>query len=177
MKVISRESSCSGGISHIQNEILGLKACANEHVLKFLDVKKTANSYYIFLEYCSDGSLQNYIRSKRRLSEEESLRLFCEIIRGFKTIVGKNFIHRDLKTGNILMKDGKIKIADFGLCRLACKNNMAVTFAGSPMNMAPEILKGAKYDNRVDVYSIGTVLYEMLFGCSPFSGKDNQSLL
>lgn len=58
-------------------------------------------------------------------------------MKGFKTIVKKSFVHRDLKTANILLKDGHIKIGDFGLVKLLNANTMARTFAGSPYNMAP----------------------------------------
>lgn len=89
----------------------------------------------------------------------------------------KNIIHRDLKPENILLKDGKAKIADFGLSKIINKNNMAVTFAGSPLNVAPEILQGEVYDNRVDIYSLGTILYEMLFGVTPFSESNVNDLI
>ena len=105
------------------------------------------------------------------------MRLFYQIVEGFKTVVKKNIIHRDVKSQNILLKNGKVKISDFGLSKLLDKNKMAVTFAGSPLNMAPEILKGDEYDNKVDIYSLGTVLYEMLFGCYPFIGNNTPNLL
>lgn len=69
-----------------------------------------------------------------------------------------------MKPANIFLKDGKVKIGDFGLAKLLTPNSMTATFAGSPYNMAPEILQNKEYDSRADIYSIGTVLYEMIFG-------------
>lgn len=73
-------------------------------------------------------------------------------------------IHRDLKPENIFFKNGKIKVGDFGLCKLLVDCNTARSCAGSPLNMAPEVLRHEPYDNKVDIYSIGTVLHQMLFG-------------
>lgn len=67
VKVINRDSLGDRNVSHIENEILALKSCKSEQIVKFLDVKKTANSYYIFLEYCEDGSLENYIKQNGKL--------------------------------------------------------------------------------------------------------------
>lgn len=86
-------------------------------------------------------------------------------------------VHRDLKPANILFQNGSIKIADFGLARKFSKNEMMQTFAGTPFNMAPEVLRGKGYNYKVDIYSAGTVLYEMLYGVVPFKGKDHSSLL
>ena len=89
---------------------------------------------------------------------------FWDIVRGFRTIVKSKRIHRDLKPANIFITNGHIKIGDFGLAKILSERDMTSTFAGSPYNMAPEVLGRQKYDNRADIYGIGTVLYEMLFG-------------
>lgn len=88
-----------------------------------------------------------------------------------------NIIHRDLKPANIMFKNGKVKIGDFGL---ACKfyhGELIRTYVGSPLNMAPEVLKGIPYTDKVDVYSAGTILYEMLFGMCPFEARNRKSLI
>lgn len=86
-------------------------------------------------------------------------------------------IHRDLKPANIMLKDSRAKIVDFGLARKYARGEMMTSFAGTPFNMAPEIIKGRLYDEKVDIYSAGTVLYEMLFGVCPFKGSDEADLL
>lgn len=77
----------------------------------------------------------------------------------------------------LTQKKDLVKIVDFGLAKKYSKGEMLKTFAGSPFNMAPQIMKGHSYDQKVDVYSLGTVLYQMLFGVCPFKGKDHQQLL
>lgn len=83
-----------------------------------------------------------------------------------------NIIHRDLKPANIMLKNGNIKIVDFGLARKFYNGELMRTCVGSPLNMAPEILKGQIYTDKVDIYSAGTILYEMLYGVSPYKAKN-----
>lgn len=73
-------------------------------------------------------------------------------------------MHRDFKLANILMHDGEIKIADFGFSKLLTNEEFTETMLGSPLNMAPEVLGGNQYNSKADIWSIGVVFYEMLFG-------------
>lgn len=137
-------------------------------MVSLVDVKKTRNNLYIFLEYCPQGTLAELIEQKGRLEEAEAMAIFAQIVRGLQVLTVNKVIHRDLKPTNILLKDGVVKIADFGLARKFMNTELLQTFAGSPLQMAPEILRGDPYSEKVDVYSAGTILYEMLFGRNPF---------
>jgi serine/threonine-protein kinase ULK/ATG1 len=86
-------------------------------------------------------------------------------------------LHRDFKLPNLLLRDGYIKIADFGFSRLLNSNELANTMLGSPLNMAPEILQGHEYDNKVDIWSIGTVFYELLYGNPPYTAGNIADLI
>ena len=82
-------------------------------------------------------------------------------------------MHRDLKPENILFNNGKIKIADFGFCiDLESDDSLAKTMLGSPIYMAPEVLKGHMYTSKTDIWSLGIILFEMLYGKCPYNSKN-----
>lgn len=85
-------------------------------------------------------------------------------------------MHRDLKPDNIFLTDGKVKLGDFGFCKML-EVNMAQTMLGSPIYMAPEILKEEIYTLKADIWSLGVVLFEMLFGYCPFESSSISQLI
>jgi serine/threonine-protein kinase ULK/ATG1 len=141
-----------------------LKSCDNPNIIKLYDLKKTANNFYLILEYCNEGDLMVYLKQKKTLPEDEAVEYLVQILNAFKTLVKNKILHRDFKLANILKHDGEIKIADFGFAKLLTKEDYATTMLGSPLNMAPEVLGGNDYNNKADIWSIGTVFYELLFG-------------
>jgi len=101
---------------------------------------------YMIYEFCDGGNLEELLHRKRAFTENEALYFFKQIINGYFSLYKRNILHRDLKLQNILLKDGSIKIADFGFCKiLSRRNDLTSTIVGSPIYMAPEILKGKPY--------------------------------
>lgn len=145
--------------------------------MELIDVKKTHNHFYIFLEYCPDGTLAQHLDNHGPLPLSDAISIFGQVARGMRVLTACKVLHRDIKPANILLSRGKVKLGDFGLAKRFLDGEMHQTMAGTPINMAPEMLKGEEYCEKVDVYSAGTVLYEMLFGCAPFKGKNNQALV
>jgi serine/threonine protein kinase len=87
-------------------------------------------------------------------------------------------MHRDLKPDNIFFHNGSLKLGDFGFCKtLGKENDMASTMLGSPIYMAPEVLKGEIYTSKADIWSLGVVLFEMLFGFCPFESNSIAKLI
>ena len=87
-------------------------------------------------------------------------------------------MHRDLKPSNILLNNGVIKVADFGFCKsLLGPKDLTKTMVGSPIYMAPEILKGQNYSIKADIWSMGIVLFEMLFGYCPYEDRTIAALI
>lgn len=81
-------------------------------------------------------------------------------------------MHRDLKPANIMLHNGQVKLGDFGFCKsMNHPDDLSSTMVGSPIYMAPEILKGKDYNIKADIWSLGCVLYEMLYGCCPYEEK------
>ena len=90
----------------LENEIKVLKTCDNRNIIKLYDIKKTANNFYLILEYCNEGDLSQYLKKNRTLSEKEAIEFFIQILNAFKTLNKHKIMHRDFKLANILMHDG-----------------------------------------------------------------------
>lgn len=87
-------------------------------------------------------------------------------------------MHRDLKPENILLNNDVLKVADFGFCKnLEGPSDIAQTMLGSPIYMAPEVIKGEPYTMKADIWSLGVVLYEMLYGICPFNSSSIAKLI
>lgn len=110
------------------------------------------------------------------LKEEEALVIFRQLLEAFKELNKNNIMHRDLKPDNIFFSEGKVKLGDFGFCKML-EMNMAQTMLGSPIYMAPEILKEEIYTLKADIWSLGVVLFEMLFGYCPFESSSISQLI
>jgi serine/threonine protein kinase len=106
------------------------------------------------------------------------LKIFEQLRLAFAALYEAHILHRDLKPTNILFNDGVVKLADFGFCKeLLKENDMTQTMVGSPIYMAPEVLKGLVYDSRADIWSLGVILYEMLFGTCPYEESSIPKLI
>lgn len=141
-----------------------LKTCDNPHIIKLHALKKTPHNYYLMLEYCNGGDMLAKLRNEGTLPQLEVVRYLSQILNAFHTLVSHKIMHRDFKLANILLHEGNIKIADFGFAKLLSGEDYATTMLGSPLNMAPEVLGGNKYNNKADIWSIGACIYEMVYG-------------
>ena len=181
-------------MKHFQNEITILKTLNHPNIVKFEELKMTKDYYYIVMEYINGGSLTDCLHKYQKkygkaFPENIVQYLMRQIIDAIKYIHGRNIIHRDLKLDNIMcnfdndndknnlnMLRTRIKIIDFGLA-MNLKGSLAFSALGSPINMDPVILqKFAKkgneqlgYDEKADIWSLGTVCYEMLIGQAVFN--------
>jgi len=160
------------------NEIKTLARINNVNVVRFIEMLRTVNNMYLVYEFCEGGTLEDIIQRRRFLPESEALNIFLQLLNAFKAIYKENILHRDLKPSNILIHDGVYKIADFGFCKkVSGPQELTFTMVGSPIYMAPEILKGYPYNIKGDIWSLGVVLYEMLFGICPFEDKTLAGLI
>ena len=177
VKTVSRKNLKGKFYELLENEIKVLRTCNNPNIIKLFDIKKTKNNIYLVLEYCNEGDLMEFIKNKGRLVQEEAIEFFVQIINAFKTLVKAKIMHRDFKLANILLHNGMIKIADFGFAKLLGNDVFTNTMLGSPLNMAPEVLDGVDYNNKADIWSIGTCFYELRYGRPPYTAKNIVDLL
>lgn len=159
-----------------------LKMLDNPFVIKFKKLFQYKNTLSIIMEYAdgnykiisSGGDLSKKIKqaNKKFFSEEQIMEWFCQILCAIKDIHSKNIIHRDIKSQNVfLTKQGVIKIGDFGVSTQT--NSCASTVVGTPFYLSPEIINGAQYDSKTDIWSLGVLLYELCALDYPFKVPNN----
>lgn len=178
VKVISRNTVQE--TAQLKQEVSVLKKISSPHIVRFRDLKKSATHFYLILEYCNGGDLSSYIQRHGVIKEDLGRLFLRQLASGLSVLHRHNFIHRDLKPQNILLIDDKpplLRIADFGFSRALLPQDMAATICGSPLYMAPEILRHDKYDSKADLWSVGAILFECFCGKPPYNGPNPMQLL
>ena len=191
-------------IKLLSNEITLLKKINHPNIVRLIDLKKTKSHCYIVMEYCNGGDLSGCLKKykeayRRPFSEEIVQYIMRQVVNGIYFLHSNKIVHRDLKLDNILvtfpsendkkslnMMKAIVKIIDFGFATKlqAAKSNLTYTILGTPANMAPQILEQMEqrtpnrqgYDEKVDIWSLGTLCYEMLVGHMAFCASSMQEL-
>ena len=169
----------------IFNEANIMKKLNHPNIILFKEVINDVKLDYVYIvmEYADDGDLNKKIKSREKMKcsendklfpEEVILKYFIQICKGLNYIHSKNIIHRDIKSQNIfLMKNGTIKIGDFGIAKTLTKTiSNAMTVIGTPYYFSPEIINGEPYNYKSDIWSLGVLLYEMCTLKLPFDSSN-----
>ena len=161
---------------HTESQAVAMLSHPN--IMAVYDVSKTGNIDYIVMELLEGITLKQYINRKGLLSWKESLHFAMQICKAILHAHSKGVIHRDIKPQNIMiLKDGSIKVADFGIARLiSTQSTLTQESLGSVHYISPEQAKGGHVDARTDIYSLGVVMYEMLTSQLPFVGDSPVSV-
>jgi serine/threonine protein kinase len=161
----------------VREEKIGL-LLNHPYILKFIPVEYRSRPY-IVTEYLQGYTLAHLMKSVRSMPEKDALNLAGRICEALTHIHEHGVIHRDLKPGNIMiLSDGSIRILDFGIAETTGWRFpfIAVTPAkGTPEYMSPEHVSGKRENARTDIYSLGTMLYEMVTGVVPFT-RENEDV-
>ncbi|GAB4826520.1 Serine/threonine-protein kinase ht1 [Ancistrocladus abbreviatus] len=156
-----------------KSEVALLSRLYHPNIVQFIAACKKPPVYCIITEYMSQGTLRMYLNKKEpySLSTETILRLALDISRGMEYLHSQGVIHRDLKSNNLLLNDEmRVKVADFGTSCLETQCQDSKGNMGTYRWMAPEMIKEKPYTRKVDVYSFGIVLWELLTALLPFQG-------
>ena len=190
---------------YFKTELRLLQGLNHPNIVHLEDLKYDNKYYYVVMEYINGGSLSECLKKYKLMngksfSEDIVQYLMRQIVSAVKFIHSKNIIHRDLKLDNIMvnfnndydkancnMLKSTIKIIDFGLAIQLTQNHLATSVLGSPANMDPLILKemvnrGKKitklgYDQKADIWSLGTICYQLLIGQYVFNAETMNELL
>ncbi|XP_042493511.1 serine/threonine-protein kinase ATG1t-like isoform X2 [Macadamia integrifolia] len=162
-------------------ELNFLSSVSHPNIIRLINVFEVEACIYLVLEFCAGGNLASFLRKNGRIQESIVRRFTLQLGAGLQVLRAHHIIHRDLKPENILLStpdsDAVLKISDFGLSRILHPGDSVETVCGSPMYMAPEVLQFQKYDEKVDMWSIGAILFELLNGYPPFRGRNNVQLV
>ena len=187
-------------LDRLINEINILQNVNHPNIVKFKTLKKTQNNWYIVTEYINGDSLTNNLKRymslyNKTFPEDIVQHIMRQIVDALQYLHFNKIVHRDLKLDNILvsypteydkqnlnLKNCQVKIIDFGFAKVL-RNQFTNTLLGTAPNMDPQILgqfatgqKTGGYNETVDIWSLGTLCYEMVVGYSPFSGINMQDL-
>ena len=205
IKVISKSQLQSKIVyQYFNNEIYILKHINHPNIVKYISLVEKKKDYWLIIEYCNGGSLvkalKYHLTKYNKPVPEEIVRYFIKnILTAVIYLNNKNIIHRDIKSDNILLHyeneqdleannftKAKIKLIDFGFARYLDENELAGSLVGTPMYMDPKVLQTflesksrvvqGFYDQKVDVWSLGILTYELLIGIVPFMSKDIKGL-
>ncbi|KAL9459413.1 hypothetical protein AB3S75_002753 [Citrus x aurantiifolia] len=162
-------------------ELNFLSSVNHPNIIRLFDAFQAENCIFLVVEFCAGGNLSSYIRLHGRVPEQTARKFLQQLGAGLEILNSHHIIHRDLKPENILLSglddNVMLKIADFGLSCTLYPGNYAEKVCGSPLYMAPEVLQFQRYDEKADMWSVGAILFELLNGYPPFSGRNNVQLV
>ena len=173
-------------------EINVLKKIKGRHILEFKDaIMSKSQNLYIITSYLKDGNLTCFLNKEGgKLPIAQALTILSQICQAFKEIEDLRIenekgevvtiMHRDIKPENILMRDGEAILADFGFAKFIPADDREVqanhTKLGTPIYMSPQLLKQENYSYKCDIWSMGVVTYELIFGKKPWTGTNVMSI-
>ncbi|XP_057544589.1 serine/threonine-protein kinase ATG1t isoform X1 [Amaranthus tricolor] len=162
-------------------ELNFLSSVNHPNIIRLVKFFQAEGCIFLVFEFCNGGNLASYIRRNGRVREQIARDFMYQLGTGLRILQSHQIVHRDLKPENILLSSSDsgvlLKIADFGFSRILISGDYAEFVCGSPLYMAPEMLGFQRYDHKVDMWSIGAILFELLNGYPPFRGRTNVQLL
>lgn len=170
-----------GFVLRFSREIEALRKLNSDHIVELFEDGQTEDgSYYYSMEYVEGETLTSMISRRKKIPWQEVVDITLEIATALKAAHNEGIIHRDLKPSNLMVrKDGHIKLTDFGVARVFATTRLTRTggVVGTAEYMSPEQARGKQATRQSDLYSLGAVMYVMLTGRPPFTGKMASDIL
>jgi tetratricopeptide (TPR) repeat protein len=181
VKVLQRDVAATVGAERFLREIEIAAALSHPHILPVFDSGAAGEFLYYVMPLAESESLRKRLQRERQLPLDDALQITREVADALSYAHSHGVVHRDIKPENILMHGGHALVADFGIAR-ACATDDRITgtgtVVGTPAYMSPEQASGeTQLDGRSDIYSLASVLYEMLGGEPPHTGPTPQAIL
>ena len=189
---------------YFNNEINILKHVNHPNIIKLYEIKQTLNNFYLVFDLCNGGGLSNCLekymkQNKKPFTQEIAQSIIRQLVSGLQYLHNNKILHRDLKLDIVLLHfnseedknnfnllKAQVKIIDFGFARYLENDSLAQSVLGSPINMDPQILAKMRkidnnqsfgYDQKADIWSLGTICYELLIGVPPFDATSYEELV
>ena len=170
-----------GFVIRFSREIESLRKLSCEYIVKlFQDGQTDDGSYYYSMEFVDGETLTAMVSRRRKIPWQEVIEISLEIAKALKAAHDAGIVHRDLKPSNLMVaQDGHIKLTDFGVAHMFATTRLTRTggVVGTAEYMSPEQSRGQRATNHSDLYSLGAVMYVMLTGRPPFTGKMASDIL
>jgi serine/threonine-protein kinase len=156
-------------------EARSARRLAHPNIVRIHDIGEELGRKYISMEYIEGTDLKKIIRKHKKLDDSTVVKFAQQIADALGYAHSMGIVHRDIKPANIMItNDNRVKVADYGIAKMVESTDATVAGAviGTPLYMAPEQVKGDPIDHRVDIYSFGVLMYELLNGKPPFFEGD-----
>ncbi len=164
----------SGFVQRFHHEIHSLARLTNPHVVRLIDSGSDNDTYYYAMEYVEGETVTQRLRRVKRIPWEEVVDIAIQVCSALKAAHDAGIIHRDIKPSNLLLDaNGQVKLTDFGIAKLFAAGKLTATdgIIGTAEYMSPEQAQGNRVTKASDLYSLGAVMYTMLAGRPPYTGK------
>ncbi|XP_062439490.1 serine/threonine-protein kinase ULK3 isoform X2 [Rhea pennata] len=174
IKCVNKKNLNRASVENLLTEIEILKTIRHPHIVELKDFQWDSDHIYLIMEFCAGGDLSHFIRMRRILPEKVARIFLQQLACALKFLHDHNISHLDLKPQNILLsapENPQLKLADFGFAQYMSPWDEKHVLRGSPLYMAPEMVCCQQYDARADLWSVGVILYEALFGRPPFASR------
>jgi eukaryotic-like serine/threonine-protein kinase len=184
LKILPPDLAAGLSFERFQREIRLAAQLQHPNIVPVIGTGDADGLPYYMMPFVTGESLRDRLRRERQLPIHQAVQIACEVAQALDYAHGHDIVHRDIKPENVLLHEGHAVVADFGICRAITHSSDAdpITLAGmaigTPQYMSPEQAAGEReIDGRSDIYSLGCVLYEMLVGEPPFTGRTAQAVI